>query len=130
MNNDDELYNNLVTLLKLFKNRPYHLSKYLIENSALDTDFIEQILKSDKLQELQEKMSNDGGYELTPIYFPDISKMDEFYKSLSNISNSKDKKELSRELNLKMVDLLKAEKYEEAARLRDYMFDNRIKRNN
>ena len=106
MNNDDELYNNLVTLLKLFKNRPYHLSKYLIENSALDTNFISKILKSDKLQELQEKMSNEGGYELTPIYFPDISKMEEFYNSLSNISESKDKKEILKELNQKMMELL------------------------
>ena len=130
MNNDDELYNNLVTLLKLFKNRPYHLSKYLIENSALDTNFINKILKSDKLQELQEKMSNEGGYELTPIYFPDISKMEEFYNSLSNISESKDKKEILKELNQKMMELLKGEKYEEAARLRDYMIENRIKRNN
>lgn len=129
MNNDDELYNNLVTLLKLFKNRPYHLSKYLIENSALDEKFIKKILKSDKLQELQDQMSSDGGYELTPIYFPDISKMEEFYNSLSNISDSRDKKELSKELNQKMVELLKEEKYEEAATLRDYMIENRIKRN-
>ena len=128
MNNDDELYNNLVTLLKLFKNRPYHLSKYLIENSALDEKFIKKILKSDKLQELQDQMSSDGGYELTPIYFPDISKMEEFYNSLSNISDSTDKKELSKELNQKMAELLKEEKYEEAARLRDYMIENRIKR--
>jgi excinuclease UvrABC helicase subunit UvrB len=128
MNNDDELYNNLVTLLKLFKNRPYHLSKYLIENSALDEKFIKKILKSDKLQELQDQISNSG-YELTPIYFPDISKMEEFYNSLSNISDSRDKKELSKELNQKMVELLKEEKYEEAATLRDYMIENRIKRN-
>lgn len=127
--NDDELYNNLVTLLKLFKNRPYHLSKYLIENYALNENFIKKILKSDKLQELQDQMSNDGGYELTPIYFPDISKMEEFYNSLSDISDSTDKKKLSKELNQKMVDLLKEEKYEEAARLRDYMIENRIKRN-
>lgn len=128
MNNDDELYNNLVTLLKLFKNRPYHLSKYLIENSALDEKFIKKILKSDKLQELQDQITNSG-YELTPIYFPDISKMEEFYNSLSNISDSRDKKELSKELNQKMVELLKEEKYEEAATLRDYMIENRIKRN-
>jgi protein-arginine kinase activator protein McsA len=75
-------------------------------------------------------MSNEGGYELTPIYFPDISKMEEFYNSLSNISESKDKKEILKELNQKMMELLKGEKYEEAARLRDYMIENRIKRNN
>ena len=34
MENED-LYRNLVILLKMFKNRPYHLAKYLIENYSL-----------------------------------------------------------------------------------------------
>lgn len=127
MNNDDELYNNLVTLLKLFKNRPYHLSKYLIENSALDKNFIDKILKSDKLKELQEKIDGDG-YKLTPVYFPDISKMQEFYNSLSQISDKKDLEELYKELNEKMDKLIMDEKFEEAASLRDYMSRNKIKR--
>ena len=49
MKNDD-LYNNLVTLLKMFKNRPHHLAKYFIENSSLDKDFIRKISENGKLK--------------------------------------------------------------------------------
>ena len=125
MNKDDELYSNLVTLLKLFKNRPYHLSKYLIENSALSEDFINKISKSDNLKDLQEQIDNEG--YIPPVYFPDISKMQEFYNTLS-MSDKKDMEELSKELNENMDKLLLEEKYEEAATLRDYMVKNKIKR--
>jgi hypothetical protein len=56
MENEDELYHNLVTLLKTFKNRPYHLAKYLIENSALSDEFKKNILSNDKIKELQEQI--------------------------------------------------------------------------
>jgi hypothetical protein len=48
--NDENLYRNLVLLIKLFKNRPYHLAKYLIENSALTEDFIIAVSDSVKLK--------------------------------------------------------------------------------
>ncbi len=39
----DRTQRNLITLLKLFKNRPYHLSKYLLDNSAFNKDFLRKI---------------------------------------------------------------------------------------
>ena len=56
---NEELYRSLVLLLKMFKNRPYHLAKYLVENSALTEDFIKKLKNSDKLKELngEEKSS-------------------------------------------------------------------------
>ena len=38
--NNEQLYRNLIAILKLFKNRPYHLAKYLIENDAFTDKFL------------------------------------------------------------------------------------------
>ena len=54
MENED-LYRNLVILLKMFKNRPYHLAKYLIENSALTNEFIKKVSENSKLSEEENK---------------------------------------------------------------------------
>ncbi len=123
MENEDELYQKLVTLLKLFKNRPYHLAKYLMENSALNEEFKNILLKSDKLKEVKDEISNN----LPAIHFDDISKMHEYFKSLTEVSSTHE--ELSIDLNKKLIQLLKEEKYEDAARLRDYMISKNIKRN-
>lgn len=131
MDNNEELNRNLVLLLKMFKNRPYHLSKYLIDNSALSQEFIKKLLKSDKLKELseQEELSS-----VVPVHFVNISQMDEFYKSfiddIDQISKHKSLEEITIELNKKLNQCIKNEKYEEAARIRDYMLINGIKRIN
>lgn len=129
MENEDELYHNLVTLLRTFKNRPYHLAKYLIENSALNSEFKKNILNSDKIKELQDKIEQEGS-NLPAIQFNDIGSMKDYFNSLSQLSEKEDTKELTKELNQKMIDLLKEENYEEAAKLRDYMIRKNIKRNN
>jgi cysteinyl-tRNA synthetase len=128
IDNNEELYKSLVLLLKMFKNRPYHLAKYMVDNSALNEDFIKKILKSDKLKELSDESDNSD----LPVYFVDISKMDEFYNSfiddIKQISKEKNIEELSKELNEKLDTYIKDEKYEEASRIRDYMLRNGIKR--
>ena len=130
IDNNEELYKSLVLLLKMFKNRPYHLAKYMVDNSALNEDFIKKILKSDKLKELSDESDNSD----LPVYFVDISKMDEFYNSfiddIKQISKEKNIEELSKELNEKLDTYIKDEKYEEASRIRDYMLRNEIKRIN
>lgn len=136
MNNDneEELYRSLVTLLKMFKNRPYHLAKYMVDNSALSKEFIEKLLKSDKLKKLSDSESTDKPGIQTTLYFIDISQMDEFYTSLiddiKQISKEKSLEELTKELNDKLDNCIRNEKYEEAARIRDYMLRNGIKRTN
>lgn len=121
MDNNDELCRKMALFLKMFKNRPYHLAKYLVDNSALSSDFINKIVSSDKIKEIK----NDD------MYFNDISKMQEFYMTFIddiNQSGKKSIKELTIELNTKLNDYIKLEKYEDAARVRDYMFKNKIKR--
>ena len=73
----DRTQRNLITLLKLFKNRPYHLSKYLLENAAFDKGFLRKIDKSFKLNELSSKCSNSDLES-----FNNLNQMDDFYSSL------------------------------------------------
>ncbi len=126
---NEDAYRNLVSLLKLFKNRPYHLAKYLSENKALSKDFIDKISKSDRLKSISE--DNSDKKEIS-IYFPDISKMDDYFSSLMDMNsiNDKSNEELSKEFNLKLNELIINEKYEEAAAVRDFMLSKGIKRTN
>ena len=123
----DRTQRNLITLLKLFKNRPYHLSKYLLDNSAFNKDFLRKIDKSFKLNELSNKCSNS---DLDA--FNNLNQMDDFYNSLLEEMNEivlHDKSiNLTIILNEKLDALIKEEKYEEAAALRDYMLSMNIKR--
>jgi hypothetical protein len=129
MENNEELYKNLVSLLKLFKNRPYHLAKYLIDNSAFSKTFVDKVLKSEKLNEFSEDKIESIN---TSVYFVNISQMEDFYNSLldemKEISNIKNAEEISNELNGRLNELIKNEKYEEAAKIRDYMNKNGIKK--
>ncbi len=132
---NEEIYRNLVLLLKMFKNRPYHLAKYLVENSALTDDFINKIKNSDKLKEISDEEKNDQKFlpAPVPVYFVDISQMENFYNSLTDdiksLSKEKSIEQITKELNEKLDKCIKGEKYEDAARIRDYMDRNGIKRN-
>jgi hypothetical protein len=131
---NEELYRSLVILLKMFKNRPYHLAKYLVENSALKEDFIKKLKNSDRLKEINEDdKSSEQKLLPVPVYFVDISQMENFYNSfvddIQQLSKEKGIEEVTNELNKKLDELIKLEKYEEAARVRDYMNRNNIKRN-
>ena len=126
MENED-LYRNLVILLKMFENRPYHLAKYLIENSAFNKDFIKKVVENSKLINLSEEDNN-----AKQPYFLDIGKMNDHYNSFTDeiklLERGKSPMEIEAELNEKLDRLLFEEKYEDAARVRDYMAKNKIKR--
>lgn len=123
----DRTQRNLITLLKLFKNRPYHLSKYLLDNSAFNKEFLKKIDKSFKLNELSNKYSN-----LDLDIFSSLTQMDDFYNSLLEEMHEivlHDKSvDLTKSLNERLDFLIKDEKYEEAAAIRDYMVQLGIKR--
>ena len=128
MKRNENLQKNLITLLKIFKNRPYHLSKYLLENLAFSKSFLNKIQNSEKLSSLSDESDLDF-----PSYFPNITQMEDFYNSLleevREISETKRLGDLTENLNSKLVDLINNEKYEEAAALRDYMTKNGINKN-
>lgn len=132
---NEELYRSLVIMLKMFKNRPYHLAKYLVENSALTEDFIKKIKNSDKLKEISDEEKTEQKFlpAPVPVYFVDISQMENFYNSftddIKSLSKEKGIEQITKELNEKLDTCIKGEKYEDAARIRDYMDRNGIKRN-
>ena len=128
MHNED-FYNNLVNFLKLFKNRPNHLAKYLLDNSAINKDFLKKISNNEQLQDI----SKNDDFSTSPIYFADINKMNDYYNSftedIKKLNKGKTPEEIEEEMNEKLNNFISDEKYEDAARLRDYMHRSKIKRN-
>lgn len=125
---DEQLYKNLLTILKLFKNRPYHLAKYLIENEAFNENFINKLLQSEKLNDISKEENKSL---VKAIYFIDISQMTDYFNSLTeetNISKKKSKRSITIELNSKLDQCVREERYEDAIRIRDYMTKHNIKR--
>lgn len=143
--NNNELQNRLTILLRLFKNRPNHLAKYLIDNDAFDTDFIIKLLESERLSDFNMKDKRNFIFEddedemfASMQDFNDMEEMEEFYSSLIEIG----KVEISEEdmkqnltmsleetieaLNDKLEEVLEEENYEEAIIIRDYMTENNI----
>ena len=113
-------YENLLVVLKLFQNRPHHLTKFLIENKALNSEFLSKISDSDKLSDMAK-----NGIKDNYLHFNTISEMKKYYSSLvddlENLKRKKTKEELTEELNQKLKEAIESEKYEEASRIRDYM---------
>jgi len=126
----NKLYRNLSILLKLFKNRPNHLAKYLIENSAFSGEFTFNIINSKKLNDMTTKDAYNYFVEENnygTVYFTDFNEMDNYYIDIIEDNNIKiDLSELTNELNMKLKKYLNEEKYEEAAKIRDYMLKNDI----
>lgn len=111
---NDKYHKNLVNFLKFFINRPNHLAKYLLDNNALDQNFLIDLVNNKKLKE--EGDSSIG------IYFVDINQMNNFFKSLiKNNSKNTDIEDLKGELNKELDNCLKEERYEDAIRIRDYL---------
>lgn len=121
MNKSDK--ENLITLLKIFKNRPYHLAKYLIDNFAFNDVFLDKIRNSQKLSQLSDKFQHEPEFRT-------IADMEEFYNSLieEELNMKVDIEKLTQECNSKLEKLVNSEKYEEAAILRDFMKKNGIKK--
>ena len=120
-------YENLLVVLKLFQNRPHHLTKFLIENKAINPDFLSKISDSDKLSDMAKNGIKDNF-----LHFNTISEMKRYYSSLiddlENLKRKKTKEELSIEINQKLKDAIEKENYEEASRIRDYMKVNNIQK--
>ncbi|NBQ48000.1 MAG: hypothetical protein EBU33_06055, partial [Sphingobacteriia bacterium] len=111
---NESVYKNLVQLLKMFNDRPYHLAKYLMDNSALQKEFLQRISENYKLKKISEK----GDKHQAP-YFTDITQMVDFYSSFSDdmkrLTDGKSTDEIMSELNQRLNDYVNDEKYEDAA---------------
>jgi hypothetical protein len=120
---------NLVCFLRLFQNRPNHLAKYLIDNNCFKEDFVKNISQSKKLSDLSQKYELN---DLPNIYFLNFKEMIKFFENFSNdyqIDNL-DVEKMKEELNSKLDEMIKSERYEEAIKIRDFMIQNNIQRKN
>jgi hypothetical protein len=125
-NKKEQFYKNLVGLFKNFTGRNLHLVKFLIENKAFNEDFIEKVIKNDKLSEMDEAESSAV---VKALYFVDISHMTDYFNSLLDDKSDIDtKRDMTKELNDKLDKFIRDEKYEDAIRVRDYMVKNNIER--
>jgi protein-arginine kinase activator protein McsA len=118
---------NLVCFLRLFQNRPFHLAKYLSDNNCFKEEFIKNISDSKRLSDLSQKYELG---EIPNIYFVNFKEMIKFFENISNNYTVEgfDNEKINEELNSKLDDLIKTEKYEEAIKIRDFMIQNNIKR--
>jgi hypothetical protein len=114
---NDELFKKLTTLLKLFNNRPHHLAKFLLESDAFTLEFISIIRGFDDVV-IEEKFKN-------------INEINEYFNRFLVVKDESGGrvKKMEKDLNNKLEFLLEMERYEDAARVRDYMIKNKIKIN-
>lgn len=121
---EDKLYNNLVILLKLFKNKPYQLAKYMLENDAFKEIFLEKIINSKKINEINDKIKGHDVVE-EKLHFNNVTEMKKYQQELLQPIIFKDKEHnfenLQKKLNFQLLEALSKEDYEGAARIRDYM---------
>lgn len=124
--NKDKVYNNLIVLLKMFKNKPYQLAKYLLQNKAFDDMFIEKLIHSKKLNELDEKLRHQKNPFLEePKHFNNFNDMrktqNEILRPETKLLENKDLKRLEEDLNKQLQTATEKEDYEKAVSIRDYM---------
>ena len=115
---------NLVNLFKLFKDRPNHLVRFLLDQDAFNDKFLKKI-------NLNQKLSVESIEELD-TYFTTIEEMKDHYSLYINDieihRKKKTKEEIIEELNAKIKIAIECENYEEAAKIRDYMLRNNLKK--
>ena len=118
----EERHKKIAYILSFFKNRPNQLTKFLIENDAFKDSFYEKIDKIPENKKNEENIENP--------YFRDFQEMKKFYDGvLSNeLNNLYQERDTVREINEKLDEYIRLEKYEDAIRIRHYMKKNGIKR--
>lgn len=104
----------------MFKNRPNHLYKYLMDNNAFNDEFLKKTSMSSKLKSIQVS---------TELNFNNIDKMNEFFDSLYfNDEEGQTKMEKEQKWNQKLIEAIQSEDYESAGRIRDYMKKHNLKK--
>jgi protein-arginine kinase activator protein McsA len=121
MSEQERLYRKLAKLFTQFQNRPNHLAKFLVDKMAFNDLFIKMLLDSERL---------DDDKEQTPPTFRDIDEMKEYYDIFKEPKGRKSSKKRAENLISKLEECLRLEKYEDAARIRDYMIKLGIKDEN
>jgi len=117
---DSKKNSNLLSLIDLFKYRPNHLTQFLLENNAFNDRFLEKLASLPLIE------------GTTNLQFNTIDDMKDYFQSLVDDTQKldiiKNKKKMEEDLSFKIKEAIKNENYEEAAKIRDYMNKNNLKR--
>lgn len=116
------LESNLIILLRMFKNRPNHLAKFLLENGAFRQDFLKKIESNNNLEKLNQSEIGEDHF-----YFTNISEMKSYFMTLIE-DNISDTEEIKKELEKNLIKAIMNEDYEEAARIRDFILLNKLRK--
>lgn len=136
---DEKIKNNLIILLKLFKNKPQYLIKFFLNNNAFTEQFLTKVFNSNELNKLKNtekedlEDSEDIFSELP--HFKSINDMNKYFMNIINTPcdikedniYEKINKDLEKNLKKQLRESIKSEDYEKAAELRDRMEDLNIK---
>lgn len=122
MEEGEKFKENFIKLLKLFRDRPNHLSEYLNDNNSFNKKFKNKIIKSDFLNSISLEKVDD----ITNFNFKDFSEMNNFFNDIIK-KTKKEKENIEIKLNEKLRNLIDKERFEEAAKLRDYMKKKKYK---
>ncbi len=114
---EKQFIDNFIKLIKLFKNKPHFLTKFLLNNYAFDKKFVDTIQTSEFLTKIKRSDYN--------LNFKNFDEMNQYFFNIVN-SGIKNIKETKKDFNKNLKKLLDEEKYEEASKLRDYMKKNKI----
>lgn len=123
MSDQDRIKRNLTKLIIQFQNRPHHLAKYLVDKTAFNDFFIKMLLESEKLNE-------DITEEAAPPAFRNIDEMNDYYDVFKEPKGKRSSRKRTEDLNSKLEECLRLEKYEDAIRIRDYMIKMGLKDKN
>jgi DnaJ-domain-containing protein 1 len=131
---NDEIRDNLIILLKLFKNKPQYLIKFLLENNAFGEDFLRKVFDSTELNRLRtlnedEEEENDKDLFSEIPHFKTIDDMNQYFKNIISSGDSleedniyeKINEDLKKTLVKQLRKAIEEERYEDAADLRDRM---------
>jgi hypothetical protein len=111
MDKNLKYWKSLVSFFETFENKPALLCKYLIEQQALDPYFVRKIL-AEKWGDMPD--------------FKEFRELEDFLAERPQ--KSKRTPSLVEKTNAKLDKLIETEKYEDAAKLRDYMAKKGIPR--
>lgn len=100
--NQQEKYELLANFLKLFQDKRWLLAKFLIDNNAINDSFLKKINLDD------DDLISD---------FENLEKLNDYFNRII----SKESEMHRIDLETKLIELLEEERYEEAAKLRDWL---------
>lgn len=100
--NQHEKYELLANFFKLFQDKRWLLAKFLIDNNAINDSFLKKI----NIEE-NEPVTD----------FENIEKLNSYFNKLI----SKESENHKMDLEVKLLQLIEEERYEEAAKLRDWL---------